>query len=467
MHFKQFYLESLGHASYLVADEGTGEALVLDPRRDVDAYFEEGRRHGLRIRYAIDTHGHNDYVTGISEIARRQDVELLGYEGAPLGYPHRGVSDGEIVELGDVAFEVLHTPGHTPEHVSLLVYDRAAGDEPTLLLSGGALLVGDLARPDLLGGPEEARRAATAFCHTIQEKILWRLPDHVEVWPTHVAGSLCGGNIGSRLSTTVGYERKTNAVLARVSSSEEFVEECIRLDNLPAVPPYWRRMRAGNLAGPELLGVLREPLALKPDRFEKVATDAVVLDVRSPEAFAGDHVPGALNVELGSAFPTWAGTVTPPDAPVLLVLDAPGQLWEVVWQMLRIGYNPPVGWLAGGMRAWATSGRASERLGEVSAPDLHRLLAAGEVELLDVRQPAEWAAGHVEGATFVTGAEVPSRPEAVPAGGRPLVVMCGTGFRSSVIASWLQARGRADVLNLVGGMSGWRAAGLPTAGSTI
>jgi hydroxyacylglutathione hydrolase len=135
--------------------------------------------------------------------------------------------------------------------------------------------------------------------------------------------------------------------------------------------------------------------------------------------------------------------------------------------MLRIGYNPPVGWLAGGMRAWATSGRASERLEEVSAPDLHRRLAAGEVELLDVRQPAEWAAGHVDGATFVTGAEVPSRPEAVPAGGRPLVVMCGTGFRSSVIASWLQARGRADVLNLVGGMSGWRAAGLPTVGSTI
>jgi hydroxyacylglutathione hydrolase len=205
--FKQFYLESLGHASYLVGDERTGEALVLDPRRDVDVYFDEARAHGMRLAYAVDTHGHNDYVTGVREIAARERVEVLGYADADLRYDHRDVRDGEVLELGDTAFEVLHTPGHTPEHMSLLVYDRAAGDEPTLMLSGGALLVGDLARPDLLGGEDEARRAATEFCRTIQERILWRLPDHLEVWPTHVAGSLCGGNIGSRLSTTVGYER--------------------------------------------------------------------------------------------------------------------------------------------------------------------------------------------------------------------------------------------------------------------
>jgi hydroxyacylglutathione hydrolase len=213
--FKQFYLESLGHASYLVGDERTGAALVLDLRRDVGIYFEEARRNGLRITLGVDSHGHNDYLSGLSQLATHQQVSLLGLEGGHLGYEHRGVRDREVFEMGDVGFNVPHTPGHTPEHLSLLVYDRAAGDEPAMLLSGGSLLVGDLARPDLLGGDDAAREAARVFCHTIQEKLLTP-PDHVEVFPTHVKGSLCGGNIRSRLSTTIGYERRTNAVLSRV-----------------------------------------------------------------------------------------------------------------------------------------------------------------------------------------------------------------------------------------------------------
>ncbi|MFN2490485.1 MAG: rhodanese-like domain-containing protein [Actinomycetota bacterium] len=463
MLFKQFFLESLGHASYLVGDESTGVALVLDPRRDVDVYFDEARAHGMRIGYVIDTHGHNDYLTGIEELRARQRVEVLGYEDGPIAYAHRGLADGEFLEIGDVSIEVLHTPGHTPEHVSLLVYDRSSGDEPTLLLSGGALLVGDLARPDLLGDPEDAKSAARDFCHTIQEKILWRLPDHVEVFPTHVAGSLCGGNIGSRLSTTVGYERKTNPILAQVSSSEDFVEECIRLDNLPAVPPYWRRMRRQNLEGPALLGVLPEPPALTPEEVDKArASGTVVVDARSPEAFAGGHIPGALNVGLGTSFATWAGTVLGPDDVVALVLDEPGDLWDAAWQLLRIGYDLPVGWLAGGMRAWATTGGEVSSFEEVTAAELRRRLERTEVDVLDVRQPTEWAAGHIEGATFITGAELPSRLDDLPEG-KPLVLVCGSGYRSTVMASLLRSRGRLDATNLVGGMSAWRSLGAPVA----
>ena len=462
MFFKQFYLASLGHASYLVGDENTGEALVLDPRRDVDAYFEAARSQGMRITRAIDSHGHNDYLTGICELAARQDMELLGYADADLGYDHRDVKDGEVIEMGDVAFEVVHTPGHTPEHVSLVVYDRPSGNEPTLLLSGGALLVGDLARPDLLGGKDEVQQAALSFCHTIQEKILWRLPDHLEVFPTHVTGSLCGANIGSRLSTTLGYERKTNAVLSQVSSSEEFVQECIRLDNLPAVPPYWRRMRPQNMRGPELLGVLREPLALRPDEFgARRDAGAIVLDARSPEAFAGGHVPGAVNVGLSPSFATWAGTVLPADAKILLVLDDPVDLWEATWQLLRIGYDLPVGWLAGGMTAWRGSGKDVEMLSEITVHDLADALDQRRVKVLDVRQPAEWAAGHIEGATFITGAELPRRLDEVPKD-TPVAVVCGSGYRSSVAASLLARNGRRDVLNVVGGMSAWRRAGHPT-----
>lgn len=458
MYVEQFYLEALGHASYLVGSEQTGEALLLDPRRDVGGYFTAARRKGLRITYALDTHGHNDYLSGLQEVVERTDATLLGSSAGDLGYDHRPVKDGEQLEMGEVGIEVLHTPGHTPEHLSLLLYDREQGDEPATLLSGGALLVGDLARPDLLGGPEEAKGAAREFCRTIQEKIL-PLPDHVEVFPTHVAGSLCGGSIGSRLSTTVGYERRMNAILAEVSSKQEFVTECIRLDNLPAVPPYWRRMRRQNLTGPPPLGVLREPPPLGPDDAERLGADgAFVLDVRQPEAFGGAHVPRALNVGLGSSFPTWAGTVLPEDARVVLVLDDPDDLWEATWHLLRIGYEPPVGWLAGGMLAWRTSGKEIATLPQITVHELRGRIDAEGVNVLDVRQPTEWEAGHIPGARWITGGELPSRLDEVDPYGT-LAVTCGSGYRSSVAASLLAHHGHPDLVNVAGGMTAWGNAG--------
>jgi hydroxyacylglutathione hydrolase len=462
MFFQQFSLQSLGHASYLVGDEKTGQALVFDPRRDVEPYLRAAREQGLRIAYAADSHGHNDYLSGLTELQARAGVDLWGSAAGELGYAHRPLKDREVVEIGDVGLEVLHTPGHTPEHISLLVYDRtASADVPALMLSGGALLVGDLARPDLLGGPEQAREAARAFCETIQSKLL-ALPDHVEVWPTHVAGSLCGGNIGSRLSTTVGFERRTNAVLAEVDSKDGFVRECIRLDNLPAVPPYWRRMRAQNLAGVAPLGVPAEPPALTVAEFAAGQdAGALVLDARAPEAFGGAHVPGALNVGLGSAFATWAGTVLPDGAEVLLVLDRPEDLQEATWQLLRIGYPPPAGWLRGGMTAWRTAARPVEATPQITVHELKDRLDRGEIDLLDVRQPDEWHRGHVPGARWITGAELPDRADEVP-DGRPVAVTCGSGYRSSVAASLLAERGHRDVVNVTGGMSAWTGAGYPT-----
>ncbi|MDP9073707.1 MAG: rhodanese-like domain-containing protein [Actinomycetota bacterium] len=460
MFFQQFYLEGLGHASYLVGSEDTGDALVLDPQRNVSGYFEAARGQGMRIRYGIDTHGHNDYLSGLAELAARQTMTVLGLADADLGYHHRSVRDGETIDMGEVTFEVIHTPGHTPEHLSLVVYDHSAGDTPALLLSGGALLVGDLARPDLLGSRRDAERAAETFCHTIQEKIL-TLPDHVEVFPTHVSGSLCGANIGSRLSTTVGYERRTNTVLSGVDSAEGFVSECIRLDNLPAVPPYWKRMRGQNLAGVPLLGVLGEPPALTPADFAATQADgAVVVDTRSVEAFGAAHIPGALNVGLSSSFATWAGTVLPASARVLLVLDRPGDLWEATWQLLRIGYPLPDGWLAGGMMAWRTAARPLQAIPQITVHDLKARLDTGELSVLDVRQPAEWAAGHIAGATFITGGELPGRLDDIP--DTPVVAtVCGSGYRSSVASSLLAARGH-NVINVLGGMTAWSNAHYPT-----
>ncbi|MGD8310090.1 MAG: rhodanese-like domain-containing protein [Chromatiales bacterium] len=461
MIFKQFYLESLGHASYFLGSEETGEALVLDCRRDVDTYFHEARERGMRIRYACDTHQHNDYVTGICELPDRGDIQLLAGARAELGYEVRAMEDGERLEMGEVALDFMHTPGHTPEHISLLVTDRSRGEEPALLFSGGALLVGDLARPDLLGGGEETRRNAEAFCRTLQSKIL-TLPDFVEVYPTHVAGSLCGGNIGSRLSTTIGYERRMNELLRNLSSTDEFARQCMDLENLPAVPPYWPRMRRLNEDGPPRLGVLADPPPLGVEELERCRDDgAVVLDCRSPEAFSA-HIPGALNVGIGNAFATWAGSVVPYDRPVVLVIERPEDLWEVCWQLLRIGYDLPKGWLAGGMLAWRTAGKDIEVMPQWTVHELRRAMDRDrDLMILDVRQPAEWAEGHIPEAVHITGAEITRRVDEIPRD-RPIATICGSGYRSSVAGSVLKQHGHPQVYNVLGGMTGWQSADLKT-----
>lgn len=456
MFLDRFHEEKLGHASYLVGSSDVGEALLVDPRRDVDPYLEAASVRGVRIALALDTHGHNDYLSGLAEIAARTDAEVLASAHGEARYPHRPVKDGEVVEVGEVLMEVLHTPGHTPEHVALLVRDASVDEaEPLMLLSGGSLLVGDVARPDLLGGSDEAREAARVLCRSLEERIL-PLPDHVEVHPTHVSGSLCAGSIGSRLSTTIGYERRTNPALARVGGSGD----CVALEDLPAVPPYWRRMRPLNLEGPPLLGPVGAPPALAPAAVARLISDgAIALDTRTPEAFAEGHIPDALNAGLGGSFPTWAGTVLPEGARVVLVLDEPSRLMESAWHLLRIGYEAPLGWLAGGMDAWRAAGHDVRVMPVMDVHELRRRLP--ELAVLDVRQPGEWHAGHIAGASHVTGAELGGRLDEVPAR-RPLAVLCGSGYRSSAAASLLLGEGFEDVWNVLGGSAAWDAAGYPT-----
>jgi hydroxyacylglutathione hydrolase len=461
MIFRQFYEPDLGHASYLIGSEETGEALVLDVRRDVDDYYAYAREQGMRIAYAADTHQHNDYLTGITRLESSAPLELLSGARADLGYRTRPLQDSERLAMGEVEFETLHTPGHTPEHISLLVRDRSRGEEPLMLLSGGALLVADVARPDLLGDEAGKRRNARDMCRTLREKIL-PLPDHVLVYPTHVAGSLCGGNIGSMLVTTIGYERRLNDMLARIDSEADFEQHCLDSGDLPTVPPYWRRMRKQNQEGPAQLHALRESPALQPNAFARRITEgALVIDCRAPDAFAAAHIPGSLNVGAGTSFPTWAGTILPEDADTLLVVDDPGQLQDIYWKLLRIGYRVPVGWLAGGMRSWQTAGQPHGALPLWTPAQLdgHRR-DMKDLFILDVRQPAEWHAGHVPDAHHIAGGELPVRLDDVPKD-RPVAVYCGSGYRSSVAASLLRRSGHRFVCNVIGGFSAWEAGQLP------
>lgn len=463
MIFKQFYEPSLGHASYLLGSEETGEALVLDVRRDVDDYYDFARTQGLRIAYAADTHQHNDYLTGITQLQSKAAVELLSGARAELGYQTHALQDSERLTMGEIEFETLHTPGHTPEHISLLVRDKSRGEDPVMLLSGGALLVADVARPDLLGDEAEKRRNAKAMCKTLKEKIL-PLPDHVLVYPTHVAGSLCGGNIGSMLVTTIGYERKLNDMLTHIDNETDFEDRCLDLGPLPTVPPYWRRMRKQNQDGPALLATLSEPPALQPKEFARRITEgALVVDCRSPEAFAGAHIPGSLNVGAGTSFPTWAGSILPVEAELLLVVDDPGQLWDIYWKLLRIGYREPTGWLAGGMMAWRTSAEPLGSLPQWTPRELDaRRRERDDLFILDVRQPAEWQTGHVPDAHHISGSDLPAQLEDVPKD-KPVAVYCGSGYRSSVAASLLRRSGHRNVYNVIGGFTAWEAEGLPVA----
>jgi hydroxyacylglutathione hydrolase len=284
----------------------------------------------------------------------------------------------------------------------------------------------------------------------------------VLVYPTHVAGSLCGGNIGSMLVTTIGYERKLNDMLLRLDNAEDFTHSCLDIGPLPTVPPYWRRMRRQNQEGPDVLTALVEPPALQAQEFARLLDEgAVVVDCRSPEAFAGAHIPGSLNVGVGNSFPTWAGSVLPPDKDLLLVVDDFRDLWILQWQLLRIGYREPIGWLAGGMQSWRTAAQPLGFLPQLPPRELdERRRKSEELFVLDVRQPAEWAEGHVPGAHHISGGELPQRIDDVPSD-RPVAVYCGTGYRSSVAASLLRRSGHRDVYNVIGGFSAWEAAELP------
>ncbi len=284
------------------------------------------------------------------------------------------------------------------------------------------------------------------------------------VYPTHVTGSLCGGSIGSMLVTTIGYERRLNKAAACADDENAFVEHCLNLDELPTVPPYWRRMRRQNQEGPRPLGVVGEPRALGVEEFAKRRDGgALVLDCRQPEAFGGGHVPGSLNVGLGGAFPTWAGSILRDDRPLLLVLDRPDDLWTVTWHLLRIGYEVPSGWLAGGIAAWRVAGR---ELGFVSAWSVvhldERRRGDRNLFVLDVRQPAEWSGGHIPGAYHIPGGELINRHEEVPHG-RPIAVYCGSGYRSAAAVSLLKAEGHEEIHNVLGGFQAWTQRGLPVA----
>jgi hydroxyacylglutathione hydrolase len=457
MYLQQFFVEGLGHASYLIGSDSTREAAVVDPRRDIDVYLKAAAEAGLRIRYVLETHVHNDFLSGAKAIAARLGAEHAASAEAGLTFQHRGVREGDQLDLGELKITVLFTPGHTPEHVSYVVADTSRADEPVLVFTGGDLLVGSVGRPDLLGRALGEKLAPQLY-DSLFGKIL-KLEDYVEVMPTHGAGSLCGRSISSKRTTTIGYERRHNVFLQK-TDRQAFVD--FVLDGNPYVPAYYKNMRPGNLAGADgFAAPSPRPLAVGEVQHA-LGHGALVLDTRSPGAFGGGHVPGAYNVGLGAMLATWVGSLLPSDAPIVLVLERESDWEEVTTTLGRIGYEQVMGYLSGGIEAWQLLGLPLARIEQIDVHELERRRQATPgLQVVDVRMEGEWESGHIPGATFLPLTDVPSRASEIDPD-RPTAVICGSGYRSSIASAFLERRGVRQIANVLGGMSAWNEAGLPT-----
>jgi hydroxyacylglutathione hydrolase len=461
----QYRIEGLGHLSTLVADESAGVAAIVDPRRDVDIYLEAARAADLRISHVLETHLHNDYVSGGRDLAALTGATHVIGAGAQLGHDHRPAADGDAFDVGSIRFRTLDTPGHTPEHVSYAVADMSRADEPFLLLTGGSLLVGAVGRTDLLGA-ENAGPFAAAMYRTLHDVVLAH-EDSVMVYPTHGAGSLCSTGIASTSWSTVGFERRHDPLLAPMEI-DAFARAL--LAGQPTFPRYFARMRPINQSGPRLLGGVVpaiEPLA--GDRLDAaLAGGAIVVDTRRPEAHAAARIPGSLSIPAGSSFGTWLGWVVDAETPVVLLVDGVEDLDDLSRQALRIGYEATAGYVEGGFAAWRRSGGpvAVGRPYDVDA--LAAELARGGPDapfVIDVRQPSEFEAGHVPGSTHIGAGELPGRLEALPRD-REIATICASGYRSSVAASLLRASGFERVVAVRGGLPDWEARGYPVAYGT-
>ncbi|HKG57095.1 MAG TPA: rhodanese-like domain-containing protein [Candidatus Limnocylindrales bacterium] len=459
MRLRQFVIDGLGHLSTLLIDDDAGAAAVVDPRRDVDVYLAAAAQDRVRITHVVETHLHNDYVSGARELAALTGATHVIGAGAALAYEHRGVRHGDGFDVGALAFRALETPGHTPEHVAYSVADTTRASEPVLLLTGGSLLVGAVGRTDLLGAENAVRYAHDLF-RSLHDVVMPHA-DFVAVHPTHGAGSLCSTGIASTPSSTIGFERRHNPML-EPSEPDAFARAL--LPGQPAFPRYFARMRPTNQAGPTPLGRVpgARPLPL-PEVLAALARGAIVVDARQPAAHAVSHVPGSVSIPAGSSFGTWLGWIVEPDRPVVLVLDRPDDWDDLVRQSLRIGHESVVGYLHGGLATWAEAGQPVESSGRLSVTELAARISNRGPEtpiVVDVRQATEYRDGHVEGAVHLFAGSLQDRLDELPRD-RPIVTMCASGFRSSIAASLLRAAGFTDVSWVADGVPAWTALGLP------
>ncbi|MFY9221021.1 MAG: rhodanese-like domain-containing protein [Blastocatellia bacterium] len=451
MFFKQFYLGCLAHASYLIGSEG--EAAVVDPQRDIDQYLALAATANLKIKYVIETHLHADFVSGHRELAAQTGAEIVFGAKAGATFPHLAVKDGDEIKLGKVLLKVLETPGHTPESISITVIDTEVSSEPQKVLTGDTLFIGDVGRPDLVGLKGYTPQAmAEMLYNSLNEKLL-KLPDSVEVYPAHGAGSLCGRSMSKETSSTIGEQKKFNYAL-KPMSKDDFVK--MMTADLPEVPAYFPKDAEINRTGAKALAELPNPLAMTPEEVNKfIQQGYLVLDIRPSSAFGAGHVPGSLNIALNGQFASWAGTFISLNTPIILVAEDLDNVREAITRLARVGIENVKGYLDGQIFAWDKANLAISQIMQISVDDLSQQLKEDNLlKVIDVRRPAEYQSGHAPTAINSQLAFL-ERELSQFDSNQPTAVICASGYRSAIAASLLARHGFSKLYNVVGGTTAW------------
>jgi hydroxyacylglutathione hydrolase len=456
MYFEQFYLGCLAHASYLLASEG--EAVVVDPQRDIDLYLRAAEEHRVKIRHIFETHLHADFVSGHNELAARTGAKI--YIGAQAGarFSHVAVADGFELRFGRARLQVLETPGHTAESICLVITDEEKSTKPWAVLTGDTLFLGDVGRPDLSKAHTPAELAGLLY-DSLHQKLL-KLSDDVLVYPAHGAGSLCGRNMRAERSSTIGTERLTNYAL-QIKSKEEFVKELTA--NLPARPEYFMQDAQINREGAPALSELPPLAALSALELKSLLDEGcVALDVRPGDEFAAGHVPGSVNIALSGQFASWAGTLLGLSSRPVLVAATDQQVSEARVRLARVGIEDIRGYLQGGIEGWKQAGLLLAGTRQITVQALHEHLGQHQVNVLDVRREPEWQAGHIEDAAWWPLDNFKVSPPEIDQD-MMIAVHCKSGYRSIIACSLLERAGFSNIANVVGGFDAWQQAKLPVA----
>lgn len=452
MKFTQYYLDCLSQASYMIGDETTGRAVVVDPRRDIDEYVRDAEALGLTIELVIETHFHADFLSGHLELAAATGAEIGFSSVAETEFPSRALADGERISLGDVQLEIRHTPGHTPESLSIVVWEHADDEDPYGVLTGDALFIGDVGRPDLLSSLGFTRdELANQLYDSLHDKLL-TLPDATRVYPGHGAGSACGKNLSTDTWSTMGDQRETNYALL-APDKKTFVE--LVTEGQPPAPSYFVYDAVLNRKNRPLLDEKTPPTELTLDELKQALADgAMLVDGRTPEEFARGHLSEAVNVGLEGRYAEFAGSVVPSDIDIVLLVD-PGFEIEARNRLARIGFDRVVGFLGDPLAVMAAHPDQTERASRLTVPEFDRRRAEiSDLQIVDVRNPGEVALGAIDGAIEVPVGQLPARLGELNRDA-PTVIYCAGGYRSSVAASVLRQAGFSDVSDLLGGFGAW------------
>jgi len=456
MYFEQFYLGCLAHASYLLASEG--EAIVVDPQRDVEIYLKAAEANQVSIRHIFETHLHADFVSGHRELASRTGAQIYIGAQAAAKFPHVAMQDNFRLRVGRIVVTALETPGHTPESMCFVITDEEKSAEPWAVLTGDTLFLGDVGRPDLSKRYTPVQLAGMLYDNLLN-KVL-KLADSVLVYPAHGAGSLCGKNMRAERVSTIGTERLTNYAL-QIKSREEFVKQLT--SNLPARPAYFLQDAEINRSGAPALSELPALSPIEPGELKTIlAEGGLALDVRPGEQFAVGHVPGSVNIAMSGQFASWAGALLGLTACPVLIAESQEELSEARMRLARVGLEDARGYLKGGVKGWSEAGLPLSQLSQINVEALREQLQSSGVQVLDVRREPEWEAGHIEGAAWWPLDNFKVAPPEIDHA-IPIAVHCKSGYRSMIACSLLQRAGFQNVVNVVGGFDAWQLARLPVA----